>query len=143
MLQYSEGNVVRLKHKASGQNIYAKPNGGLFVTGARETNTETFELSIINRPTLILRGQYGFLGQKGASGRVECNRSTPDVFKLESKGGEYFISAGGKYWTVDQDGVAVAAARPVPFYLEFVQHSKVLVKHKETQRYLQGEQNGG
>jgi fascin 1/2 len=145
VIDYSAGNTVRIQHQASGRNVYAKPHGGLFANDAgHDDEAELFELTIINRPTLVLRGQYGFLGLKGASGRVECNRSTGDIFKLEAKGGEYYISTqNGNYWTVDRDGVAALSSTPVAFFFEFTQHSKALIKHKESGKYLQGEQSGG
>lgn len=143
VIDYSEGNIVRMQHKATGKYVIAKPNGATFATGTANDEAGAFELNIINRPTLILRGQYGFLGLKGASGRVECNRSQPTVFKLESKNGQYFISSEGKYWSVDSDGVTANSSAPVAFYLEFTQKSKCLIKHAETGFYLEGEQNGG
>ncbi|EDQ84601.1 uncharacterized protein MONBRDRAFT_39233 [Monosiga brevicollis MX1] len=143
VVDYSAGNTVKFQHKASGKFLIAKPNGAMFATGDASDEAAAFELAIINRPTLILRGQYGFLGVKGASGRVECNRSHPDVFNLVSKNGEYYLQKDGKYWTVDQDGVACVSSSPVAFFFEFVQLSKALIKHKESGKYIIGEQNGG
>jgi fascin 1/2 len=144
VINYSAGNTIQLTHKASGKTVFSKPNGGLFATGDGSEATSHFELKIINRPSLILRGQYGFLGIKGASGRVECNKSEPAIFNLQSQGGEYFLQgANGKYWTIDDGHVSCTSAVPVAFNFEFVQRSKMLIKHKESGMYLQGEQNGG
>ena len=144
VVDYSAGNTVKFVHKATGKHIITKPNGAMFAVGDGSEESAVFELTIINRPTIILRGQYGFLGLKGLSGRVECNRSGTQVFRLQSKDGEYYLQTeDGLYWTVDQDGVAATSTSPVAFFFEFVQRSKALIKHKETGMYLEGEQNGG
>ena len=144
VIDYSAGNTIKIIHHATGKHVFAKPNGAMFASGDGSEDSSDFELTIINRPSLILRGQFGFLGLKGASGRVECNRSQPEVFKVEAKNGEYYLSnSDGKYWTVDEDGVAAVSSAPVAFFFEFVQRSKALIKHKESGRYLEGEQNGG
>ena len=100
--QYSGGNTVKFIHKASGKHVWCKPNGAMFANGDGSEATSDFELTMINRPTLILRGQYGFVGVKGASGRVECNRARGDVFNMESKNGEYYLSKNGEmFFTCD------------------------------------------
>lgn len=138
------GNQCQFQHAESGKFITIKPNGALYANGDGSEENTRFEFKIINRPTLMLRGQYGFVGVKGASGRVECNRARGTVFNLECSNGAYRLKThDGKYWTVDQDGVAATASAPVDFYLEFAQRSKVLIKHAESGKYLEGEQNGG
>lgn len=136
------GNRVKFV-SAAGKYVTVKPNGGLIANGNGSESSALFTFTIINRPDLVLRGQFGFLGVKGASGRIECNRSRADVFALESKDGQYAFKFNGKYWTVDGDGVAVASSAPVWFVLEFVEESKALVRFVESGKYLEGEQNGG
>jgi len=127
----------------NGKAVTVKSNGGMKADGADSDPTAQFILEIINRPQLILRGQYGFVGLKGASGRVEVCRSTPTVFELESEGGKYYIKGpNGKYWGVDGDGLHCNSSGKTTFYLEFVQRSKCLLK-TEDGAYLEGEQNGG
>lgn len=128
---------------SNGKYVTVKSNGGLIANGAGKEPESVFTLTIINRPELVLRGQFGFVGLKGASGRVEVNKSRPEIFKLECKKGAYSLSSGGKYWTVDPDGVAATSAVPVTFYLEFTERSKFLIKHADSGKYLEGEQNGG
>ena len=137
-------NGTRVKFAASnGKYITVRSNGALVANGNGSDPTSIFTLTLINRPELVLRGQYGFVGLKGASGRVEVNRSHPDTFLLTSRDGAYNLSHGGKYWTVDRDGVAVTSDSPVDFYFEFVERSKFLIKHSATGKYLEGEQAGG
>jgi len=127
----------------NGKYVIVKSNGGYAATGNGGEAEATFTMKIINRPELVLRGQFGFVGLKGPSGRVECNRASADVFVLKCEGGDYSISKDGKFWTVDADGVAATSAKPVTFHLEFVARSKFLIKHAESGKYIEGEQNGG
>lgn len=136
------GNRVKLIG-SNGKFVSVRSNGGLVASGNGSEPTTVFTLTLINRPELVLRGQYGFVGMKGASGRVEVNRSHPDAFRLLSNDGAYQLNFEGKYWTVDRDGVAAISTNPVDFYFEFVERSKFLIKHAETGKYLEGEQAGG
>jgi fascin 1/2 len=138
------GPTVQFQHAASGKIVMAKPNGTLVASGDGSEDTSRFEFTIINRPTILLRGQYGFTGLKGASGRVECNRARGTVFHLENKNGAYHLKTeDGGYWGVDQDGVHATSGAPTDFYFEFAQRSKVLIKHADSGKYIKGEQNGG
>jgi len=135
---------TRVKFIASnGKHITVRSNGGLLANGNGSDPTSLFTLVLINRPELVLRGQYGFLGVKGASGRLEVAKSHPDTFTLTCVDGAYNLQYEGKYWTVDRDGVAVTSATPVNFFFEFVERSKFLIKHADSGKYLQGEQAGG
>jgi len=138
------GPQVQFQYGPTGKFITVKPNGALYASGDGSEANSMFEFNIINRPTLMLRGQYGFVGIKGASGRLECNRARGNVFHLECKGGAYRLKTPeGKYWTVDQDGVSCTASTPTDFFFEFAKRSQVLIKHAESGKYLEGEQNGG
>jgi len=134
----------RVKFIASnGKYVTVRSNGGLVANGNGSEGTTTFTLTLINRPELVLRGPHGFVGIKGASGRVEVNKSRPDTFQLTSNDGAYALTWGGKYWSVDRDGVACTSDKPVTFFFEFVERSKFLIKHADTGKYLEGEQAGG
>eukprot|EP00054_Salpingoeca_dolichothecata_P015510 m.89572 g.89572 ORF g.89572 m.89572 type:complete len:489 (+) comp21528_c1_seq1:1300-2766(+) len=136
----------RVKFKASnGKFVCVQSNGGMKAVSADGSEEGcTFLWSLINRDTLLLRGQYGFVGLKGNSGRVEVNKSTGEIFDVICKDGAYSFRSRtlGKYWAVDQDGVHTNSATPVPFYLEFPLQTHVMIK-TEDGAYLEGEQNGG
>lgn len=136
------GNRVKLIAN-NGKHVTVRSNGGLVANGNGSDPTSLFNLTLINRPEIVLRGQFGFVGVKGASGRVEVNRSHPDAFLLKCVDGAYHLSHQGKYWTVDRDGVAVTSATPVNFFFEFVARSQFLIKHADSGKYLEGEQAGG
>ncbi|EGD79844.1 retinal fascin [Salpingoeca rosetta] len=142
-VDYSAGNRVRFIAQ-NGNPVYVKPSGALMANAGGDPETTLFTLTIINRPTLLLRGQYGFVALKGASGRVECNRATGNLFVLENKDGFYHLKTqDGKYWGVDVDGVTANSSAPTDFVFEFVRPTHALIKHVESGKYLQGQQNGG
>lgn len=128
---------------ANGNVVSVKKNGGLqAVSTDPAADDSTFLYEIINRPNLVLRGEFGFVGTL-PSGFLECNRSEPDVFTLEITAGYCKISgADGKYWKLNVNGITVSGAEPDLFTMEFVEHSKLLLKAPNG-NYVQGSQNGG
>lgn len=126
----------------NGKFVTVRPNGALVAAGERGDESAAFTFTLINRPQIVLRGQFGFVGIKGASGRIECNKATGVLFKLREEKGAYTFESAGKAWTVDQDGVA-SSASGAKFFLEFTERSKIMIKHADSGKYLQGEQNGG
>eukprot|EP00049_Salpingoeca_infusionum_P017210 m.352155 g.352155 ORF g.352155 m.352155 type:complete len:497 (-) comp16455_c0_seq1:394-1884(-) len=141
-IDYSQQNRVRFTSVATGKYVYCKPNGALLATGDGSEPTALFTFTIINRPRLLLRGQYGFMGLKGASGRVEGNKSVGDFFIVEQKDGWYNLKSEAGYWTVDADGLASNAGAPSNFVFEFVGPTHALIKHVDSGMYLEGEQSG-
>lgn len=58
-------------------------------------DTEIFRISIINRPILVLKCEYGLIGYKNQTGyKLECNKSTFNVILVEEcndKSGCYYL----------------------------------------------------
>ena len=73
--------------------ITAKLNGSLYASQSQVSDKEMFYMTIINRPLLILRCDYGFIGFKTSSNpRIECNKSTSDGIFLETtEQGVYYL----------------------------------------------------
>ena len=140
-VQY-DGNRVRYVGP-NGKYVTVKPNGALMCNGAGSEAEGIFTMSIINRPEIVLRGQYGFMGVKPESRRVTCNQARGEIFTLTPVDGAYTIALKGQHWSVDGDGVSATAASGKQFFLEFVELSKCLIKDAESGQYLEGEQNGG
>ena len=105
-------------------------------------DTCKFVFEFINRPILVLRGEFGFVGVKGASGILECNRSQYDVFGVENDAGTYKIKgANGKFWKIESDQtLSVNGDGPVDFYFELRAHSHMCIMVNG--QYLKGAQNG-
>jgi len=137
-----EWNGAKIAIKAAnGKYVSTKKNGGLNASGSNGSDAESAYIwEIINRPRLVLRGEHGFLGTN-PSGIVQCNKSTPEVYTLHVSGGVSHISgSNGKYWKVNGDNITVNGTEPTEFFLELVEHSKMLVRCGD--KYLQGFQNG-
>jgi fascin 1/2 len=138
------GNVVRFKCTLNGMYVGTKPNGQTIANFEASSPEAQFTATLINRPQLVLRGTYGFVAIKGPSMKIECNKATPEVFRLECIDGAYCVQGPNDlYWAVDGDGgITCNSPEPENFYLEFVEHSRMMIKCANG-KYLQGEQNGG
>jgi fascin 1/2 len=125
----------------NGKYVITKKNGAFHASGSEIDETALYVWELINRPRLVLRGEYGFVGML-PSGSLECNKSTPEVFLLDVKKGVCHIQgSNGKYWTIGDNGnLAVTSSEPVPFFLEFVEYTKFLIKVGD--KYVKGSQNG-
>lgn len=139
-------NKTKISLKASnGKFVAVKPNGQMSANA--DTNDEDntkFTFQFINRPILVLRGNYGFVAVKGSSGTLECNRSQYDVFLMSSETvGEYtFKGANGKYFRIESDKtLSINGDSPTVFYLELRALSRMLIKDGDG-NMLQGQQNG-
>ena len=93
-IEYLDGGFVALK-ASNGRYITAKMNGSLYATSDSITDKERFTMTIINRPILIIKCEYGFWGFKAqGSTRIECNKHNYEIMFLEHTWGEdavYYI----------------------------------------------------
>jgi len=135
------GAQVAIK-AANGKYVTTKSNGGLVANGSNNSAPEAnYIWEIINRPRLVLRGEFGFLNTM-PSGVVSCNNSNPEIYTLTVNAGVAHISgSNGKYWQVNGDNITVNGDTPSDFFMEMVEHSKMMLRYGE--QYLQGSQNGG
>lgn len=134
------GDKIAFK-ATNGKYVVTKKNGALAATGTSASADAVYIWEIINRPSLILRGEQGFVGLL-PSGVLECNKSTPEVFQMHiTKGVAYISGQNGKYWKVNDDNISVTGTEPTPFFLELTDLSKLVLKYKGN--YIQGFQNGG
>ncbi|CAH1794662.1 unnamed protein product [Owenia fusiformis] len=138
----SDGKVAL---KAKNMYVTGKMNGALYATSETVTNKEQFQMTLVNRPILVLRCDYGFVGFKSASSnKLECNKSVYDLMQVEhGENGTYYIKASnGRYWSISSDGSITAESdQPHAFIFEFHGYSKFAIKSNNGM-YLKGEQNG-
>ncbi len=87
-MEYLQDGRVAIK-ASNDRYLTAKLNGSLYATMDIVDDKGKFTITIVNRPILVLRCDFGFLGFKTPSNpRVECNKSTSgDVIHLEHNGG--------------------------------------------------------
>lgn len=70
--------------------IFNKATGSLVATTEAVGEKEKFKIRIVNRPLLVLKCEYGFVGVKAKSEECCCNRVTYDLIQLEGcKDGTY------------------------------------------------------
>jgi len=98
------GATLALK-ASNGNYVTMKKNGGCCFASSNALSDESiFTFEIINRPTLVLRGEFGFVASL-PNGALECNKCDPEVFTMHVSGGFCKISGNnGKYWKVGVNG---------------------------------------
>lgn len=136
-----QGPMVMFKAN-NGKCLKVTSNGQLSASGGEDDNECKFVLEIVNHPIITLRSEYGFVGSKGASGILECNRSQYDVFRLGGNAGTYhFQAASGKYWKVEGDSIVNNGDAGSDFFIEFRAHTRMCIVAPNGQ-YIKSEQNG-
>ena len=136
------GPMVALK-ASNGKYISIKPNGQTAANSAEITDNCKFVFEFINRPILVMRGEYGFVGVKGGSGTLDCNRSQYDVFGVVGSGGTYQIKgANGKFFKIESDGtLSINGDSPTDFFFELRANSRMVIIAPNG-KFLKGQQNG-
>lgn len=137
------GPKIALK-ASNGKYVSVKPNGQMTANADPINDNCYFECQIINRPIVVMKGNYGFVGVKGTSGTLECNRSQYDVFLMtsESLGVYSFKGATGKYFQIESDKtLSMNGDAPTLFYLELRALSRMVIKDQDG-NLLKGQQNG-
>jgi hypothetical protein len=65
---------------------------------------EKFLIKIANRPTLVLKADFGFVGSKSpgaAKAEIVCNRSTYEIITVEAfDNGTYFLKGRGIRYSI-------------------------------------------
>ncbi|XP_074647072.1 protein singed-like [Tubulanus polymorphus] len=142
--EWFDDGAISLK-ASNGSYVTAKMNGHLYAVSPAPTDKERFFISLVNRPLLVLKCDYGYVGFKApGQPRLECNRSVHDILHLKHiDAGKYSLAGvDGKYLTVSEDGsINADGTEPLPFIFEFHQLSKFSIKAPNG-CYIRGEQNG-
>ena len=82
MIWIKTGHVVL--RAANGKFVSATATGHMRATSDTVTDLEIFRLSLVNRPILVLKCEYGLVGYKNkANYKLECNKSQFNVVMLE------------------------------------------------------------
>uniref|UniRef100_A0A0B6ZSM2 Fascin n=1 Tax=Arion vulgaris TaxID=1028688 RepID=A0A0B6ZSM2_9EUPU len=125
--------------------IQSRQTGQLMAVSDSVTNKEKFYPRIINRPLLLLRNEYGFVGLRSTSKpEVMCSRANYEIIYVEpSNDGHYFLKGtNNKYWRLADDASIISDGdSPEPFQLE-PRSSSVLTIKGINGCYIKGEQNG-
>ena len=69
---------------ANGKYVSAAATGHMKAVSDTVSDIETFKVSLVNRPILVLKCEYGLIGYKNRTNyKLECNKSTFNVIMLE------------------------------------------------------------
>jgi hypothetical protein len=87
------GHVV-LK-ASNGKYVMAAATGHMKAISDNITDLEIFRISLVNRPILVLKCEYGLVGYKNKSSyKLECNKSTFNVVLLEEAEDGFYCLKG-------------------------------------------------
>ncbi|EDO44834.1 predicted protein [Nematostella vectensis] len=150
-MEYHNNQVAFKAH--TGMYLTSNKQGQLLDGTPELEEAGKFSMEIVNRPLLILKGEFGFIGCKTSTNRLECNRAAYDVFTLEveeaeseeERGTWYKIgSEKGKYWRVEGDGsISVSGeANSADLFEIFLERRNYLCIKAKNGAYLRGQQNG-
>ena len=136
------GPMVAIK-ASNGKYLSVKPNGQMAITSAEVNDNCKFVFEFINRPILVLRGEFGFVGVKGSSGTLDCNRSFYDVFGVSGSAGTYNIQgANKKFFKIESDNtLSINGDAPTDFFFELRANSRMIIVAPNG-KFLKGQQNG-
>lgn len=118
-----------------------KQNSFLEAKGAEADERSLFTYEIINRPRLILRSEYGFVGTL-PSGLLECNKSNAETYTMHITAGNAKISRPdtGMFWKVGTNGISATGSAAENYSIELYPDSKLAIKFEG--KYFQAHQNG-
>lgn len=139
------GHVVL--RASNGKYVSAAATGHMKATSDTVTDLEIYKVSLVNRPILVLKCDYGFVGYKNkTSYKLECNKSSFNVIMLESANdstGSYYLKGShGSYWEICPDNtLSATSAVPTKFCIELLPNNRMIIKGPNG-CYLKGEQNG-
>jgi len=130
----------------NGNAVRRRMNTYLAAIAGDDSDDCFFITEIVNRPRLVLRGEYGFVGTL-PSGLVEANKSSPEVYTLSCNEGRYTIQhVGGKFLKPEAESTAANASSPVEFSLELHPNSKLALRLLDSDGnpgpFLETHQNG-
>jgi len=128
---------------SSGKYLSQAMNGYIKASADAVGDASSFEFRVVNRPRLVLRGEYGFV-QTMPSGLLESNKSAGDEYTFESEEGKGVAikATSGKYVAVGAENVSANSDEPEWFSIELFANSKCALKTADG-KYLQTAQNGG
>lgn len=130
MVWIKAGHVVL--RAANGKYVSAAATGHMRATSDTVSDLEVFRVSLVNRPILVLKCEYGLIGYKNRTGyKLECNKSTFNVIMLEECDDGYYTFKGshGLYWDIGSDN-SLSANSTVKnrFSMELLPNNKMLIR---------------
>jgi len=138
------GAAIALKAN-NGKYLIRKPNGAITASSDTVDDSALFTFNLINRPQLVLRSEFGYVGVRTVQGKplVQSNLPLGDVFISTVDNGNYAFQAGGKFFKLESDGsISATGSAPEWFNIELLAHSRYALKAVATGKYVKAEQVG-
>ncbi|EHB08668.1 Fascin-3 [Heterocephalus glaber] len=91
---------------SSGRFLSIAPNGLLIANATIPGPNEELAIRFANRPFLVLRGRYGYVGSTSERDLIQCNMDQPDCIQLLPchQGIYHFQAQGGSFWSITSFG---------------------------------------
>lgn len=77
---------MAIKAACNGRYLTSRMNGSLFATADEPGDKEKFIITLLNKPRLVLKCDFGYVGLKSA--KYECNRTAFDAIELKHQSGK-------------------------------------------------------
>lgn len=120
---------------ANGNYLSTKMNKYIKADTATPDDSCVFTWTLVNRPRLILRGEFGFINTM-PSGLLECNKSSPEVYNLTVTDGKAAISAqNGKFWKITETGVSATGDKAEDYSLKLFPNSRLAILSEKQQLF--------
>jgi len=134
-IEFVGDSKVAIKH--GGMYVKQKMNKQFALAGTEVNEDTTFVMEIVNRPTLALRGKYGFVGLLD-SGMAKCNSSGATMFSMTHNGAGYTITG----WKTAGDGTVTGniAGSDEVYEIQLLKESKMAISYNG--KFLCGKQTG-
>lgn len=121
-----DGPNIRFK-ASNGNYVSQQMNKYLKANKSEPDDSCNFTFTLVNRPRLILRGEFGFVGTM-PSGLLECNKSYPEAYKFTVTDGDVSIAAqNGKFWKVTETGVSAVGDSAETYHIQLYEFSKMAI----------------
>lgn len=139
-IEWQDDGSVGIKG-SDGKYLSNKQTGSLYSSSSELGDQQKFKIIIANRPLLVLKSEFGFIGNK--SGQYICSKAKYDMLSVESTNKDTYVIKGpdGKFVGIGEDGGACSEDCPTEFKFEFCGQSVMGIRAPNG-RYLKGEQNG-
>jgi len=96
-IEWLEDGSVGIR-ATNGRYVTARMNGSLYGVSDSLGDRERFIMTIINRPLLVLRCDYGFVGFRTPNNpRYECNKAYYDVIYVEQSNSPAYYLKGIRF----------------------------------------------
>nr|XP_040147566.1 fascin-3 isoform X3 [Ictidomys tridecemlineatus] len=91
---------------SNGRFLTTAANGLLMASATIPGPNEELGIRFANRPFLVLRGRYGYVGSSSEHDLIQCNMDEPDcIHLLPCRQGIYHFQAqGGSFWSITSFG---------------------------------------